>query len=107
MTVMRWIAQIRRWHRWIAPFVLLPLLTSVISGVTYRLARDWGGLSRDQAHWLMSLHEGEWLGPDLEPVVVLLNALGVIWMLITGGALLLQSWSAALKKRVKEGESAG
>ena len=107
MTVMRWMAQIRRWHRWIAPFVLLPLLTSVITGLTYRLARDWGGLSRDQAHWLMSLHEGEWLGPELEPVVVLLNALGVIWMLFTGGGMLLQSWGSAFKRWSKGGETAG
>lgn len=104
---MRWIAQIRRWHRWIAPFVVLPLFTSVITGLTYRVARDWGGLSRDQTHWLMSLHEGEWLGPELEPVVVLLNGLGVIWMLITGGAMLLQNWRAAWKKRFGGGESAG
>ena len=90
--VMRWMAQIRRWHRWMAPFVLLPLLTSVMSGLTYRLARDWGGLSRDQAHWLMNLHEGEWLGETLEPVVVLLNALGLLWMLITGTTLLIERW---------------
>ena len=105
--VMRWMAQIRRWHRWMAPFVLLPILTSVMSGLTYRLARDWGGLSRDQAHWLMSLHEGEWLGPELEPVVVLLNALGLIWMLVTGGAMLVQSLRSAVKKRFSAGESAG
>ena len=105
--VMRWMARIRRWHRWMAPFVLLPLLTSVMSGLTYRLARDWGGLSRDQAHWLMSLHEGEWLGPELEPVVVLLNALGLIWMLVTGGTMLVQSFRSAVKKRFNPGESAG
>jgi len=105
--VMRWMAQIRRWHRWIAPFVLLPLLTSVMTGLTYRLARDWGGLSRDQAHWLMNLHEGEWLGPELEPVVVLLNALGVIWMLATGAVMLFQNLRSALKKRFNQGETAG
>ena len=55
----------------------------------------------------MSLHEGEWLGPELEPVVVLLNALGLIWMLATGGAMLIQSWTSALKKRFNKGESAG
>ena len=105
--VKSWMAQIRRWHRWMAPFVLLPLLTSVVTGLTYRLARDWGGVSRDQAHWLMNLHEGEWLGPAFEPIVVLLNAMGVMWMLITGGAMLFQNLRSAVKTRFKKGESAG
>jgi hypothetical protein len=89
---MAWLKHVRQWHRWLAPFVLLPLLLTLSSGMAYRLARDWGGVSRDQVHWLMALHEGEWLGSDLEPFVVLLNALGLLWMLVTGATLLLQSW---------------
>jgi hypothetical protein len=50
----------------------------------------------------MTIHEGEWLGPVLEPVVVLLNAVGLLWMLATGAWLLLQSfrrqWIAFRKK---------
>jgi hypothetical protein len=75
--------------------VFLPLLLTVITGVSYRLLRDWGGLSRDQAHVLMVLHEGEWLrrwfGPDGETVYVLLNALGLLWMLGSGGAMAWQT----------------
>lgn len=89
---MVWLRSIRQWHRWLAPFVLLPLLLTVGSGVGYRLARDWAGFSRDQVHWLMVLHEGEWLGPELEPVLVLLNGLGLLWMLITGATMLVQQW---------------
>ena len=33
MTVALLIARLRRLHRWVAPFVMLPLLTSVISGI--------------------------------------------------------------------------
>ncbi len=87
---MRFIKQARQLHLWLAPWVTLPLLITVFSGVSYRLARDWGGFSRDQVHWLMVLHQGEWLGQRAEPVVVLLNALGLLWMLITGIGLLLQ-----------------
>ena len=82
----------RELHRTIAPFVMLPLLVTVVSGVSYRLARDWFGFSREQVHWLMTLHEGEWLGPTLEPVVVFLNALGLVWMLLTGGTMLIMRW---------------
>ena len=84
--------RVRELHQRIAPFVLLPLFVTVCSGVGYRLARDWFGASREQVHWLMTLHEGEWLGPTLEPVVVLMNAFGLLWMLITGLALLIERW---------------
>jgi len=84
--------QIRRLHGAEAPLVLTPLLLTVASGMAYRLLKDWGGLSRDQAHWLMVLHEGEWLGHAAEPFYVLLNGLGLLWMLITGGVMLSQRW---------------
>ncbi|EAQ73672.1 hypothetical protein BL107_10027 [Synechococcus sp. BL107] len=86
------LVRVRELHQRIAPFVLLPLFVTVCSGVGYRLARDWFGASREQVHWLMTLHEGEWLGPTLEPVVVLMNAIGLLWMLITGLALLIERW---------------
>ena len=104
---MTWLRPIRKLHRWMAPFVILPLLVSVSTGVTYRLARDWGGFERDQVHWLMSLHEGEWLGPELEPLVVLLNGLGLIWMLTTGGGLAWREVSRSWKRRGLEGKTEG
>ena len=89
---MTFLVRVRELHQRIAPFVLLPLFVTVCSGVGYRLARDWFGASREQVHWLMTLHEGEWLGPTLEPIVVLMNAVGLLWMLITGLALLIERW---------------
>ncbi|MFM7455049.1 MAG: peptidase [Vulcanococcus sp.] len=86
------LARVRRWHAAAAPIVLTPLLLTVCSGMAYRLLKDWGGLERDQVHWLMVLHEGEWLGPAGEPVYVLLNGLGLLWMLGTGVTLLSQRW---------------
>ena len=83
---------IRRLHATVAPLVLAPLLTTALSGMAYRLLKDWGGLGRDQVHWLMVLHEGEWLGPQGEPIVVFLNGLGLLWMLGSGAMLLGQRW---------------
>jgi uncharacterized iron-regulated membrane protein len=83
--------RIRKLHRAIAPLAFIPLLITVTTGLAYRLSKDWFGCSRDQVHWLMSLHEAEYLGASLEPVYVLLNALGVLWMLGTGVMMLLQS----------------
>jgi len=86
------LAHVRRWHAAAAPIVLTPLLLTVCTGMAYRLLKDWGGLERDQVHWLMVLHEGEWLGPAAEPLYVLLNGLGLMWMLSTGALLLSQRW---------------
>ena len=92
MLVMSLLVRLRELHRSVAPFVLAPLLITVVSGVSYRLSRDWFGASREEVHWLMVVHEGEWLGSTFEPVVVLLNAIGLLWMLITGMVLLIERW---------------
>lgn len=81
---------LRRLHGTLAPIVLLPLTITALTGVTYRLGKSWLGLSRDQVHWLMVVHEGEYLGHTLEPLYVLLNGLGLLWMLATGGSLVVQ-----------------
>jgi hypothetical protein len=86
------LAQLRRAHATLAPFVLAPLLITVLTGMGYRLLKDWGGLGRDQVHWLMVLHEGEWLGTAAEPFYVALNGLGVLWMLGSGALMLVQRW---------------
>ena len=67
----------------------------------YRLSKDWLGLSRDQVHFLMTLHEGEYLGSTLEPFYVLLNGLGLLWMLGTGGVMAWQNISRSFRSKVK------
>ena len=81
----------REFHRNFAPIILLPLFITVLTGMSYRIGKSWFGLSRDQVHFLMVIHEGEYLGKILEPFYVLLNGLGVLWMLITGAILLWQN----------------
>jgi uncharacterized iron-regulated membrane protein len=88
------LVQLRRWHAALAPVVLAPLLLTVLSGMAYRLLKDWAGLGRDQVHWLMVLHEGEWLGHWAEPIYVLLNGLGLLWMLGSGGWMLVRRWAS-------------
>ena len=84
----------RQLHAALAPLMLLPLLLTVCTGLSYRLLRDWGGLDREQAHLLMVQHDGEWLnrwlGSTGETVYVLVNGLGVLWMLVTGAGMALQ-----------------
>ena len=90
--------QFRQLHRTVAPIVLLPIFITVLTGVTYRLGKSWFGLSRDQVHFLMVLHEGEYLGQTLEPVYVLLNGLGLLWMLITGSMMVWQNLIVKISK---------
>jgi len=90
---------IRKLHRTLAPFVLLPLLVTVTTGVTYRLSKDWLGLTRDQVHFLMTIHEGEYLGSTLEPFYVLFNGLGLLWMLATGSVMVWQNLRRSWKSK--------
>ena len=89
---------VRKFHSAIALLVLLPLLVTVTTGVAYRLGKSWWGLSRDQVHVLMTIHEGEYLGPTLEPIYVL-NGLGLLWMITTGGLMAWQNLTRSLAQR--------
>ena len=95
----------RQFHKALAPWVFLPLFISSITGLLYRVSKDLLGYSREQVHWLMSLHEGEWLGDNGELIYVILNSLGVIWMLITGFQMF--SKTISFTKKVTKGESKG
>ncbi|MDC2974841.1 PepSY domain-containing protein [Prochlorococcus sp. AH-736-K09] len=95
----------RQFHKALAPWVFLPLFCSAISGLLYRVSKDLLGYSRDEVHWLMSLHEGEWLGDNGELIYVFLNSLAVLWMLITGFQMFSKNFS--FFKKVTKGESKG
>ena len=95
----------RQFHKSLAPWVFLPLLISALTGVFYRISKDLLGYSREEVHWLMSLHEGEWLGDSGELIYVILNSLGLIWMLITGLQIFSKKFS--FTKKVTKGESKG
>lgn len=96
---MKFRSLIHKLHATLAPIVLLPLLITVTTGVAYRLSKDWLGLTRDQVHFLMILHEGEYLGPTLEPVYVLLNGLGLLWMLVTGSIMAVQNFRRTWQRK--------
>ena len=102
---MKFFSNSRQLHKTLAPWVILPLFVSASTGLLYRISKDLLGFSRDQVHWLMSLHEGEWLGGNGELIYVFLNSLGVFWMLITGFQMF--SKKISFFKKVTKGESKG
>ncbi|NEO70042.1 PepSY-associated TM helix domain-containing protein [Moorena sp. SIO3H5] len=88
---------LRKLHSTLAPIILLPFMITAITGIAYRLARSWFGLSKDQAHILMVIHEGRFLGDQLKPIYVLLNGLALIFMLVTG---IVMYWKSISKKGI-------
>ena len=102
---MKFLTNSRQFHKSLAPWVFLPLLISAITGVFYRVLKDIFGFTREEVHWLMSLHEGEWLGDYGELIYVILNSLGLIWMLITGFQMF--SKKIPSPKKVSKGETKG
>ncbi len=74
----------RQLHRLVAPIACLPLLASAITGVAYRLGRNWFGLSNQQAMVLLNIHQGAYFGDTLRPFYILLMGLGLLVLLMTG-----------------------
>jgi len=97
-------ATLRKFHKIAAPIVFLPLFVTVVTGVAYRLGRAWFGLTKDQAHFLMEIHEAGYLGDNIKPFYVLLNGIGLLWMLITG--LMMSGIFNRKPKKKTESESA-
>ncbi len=102
---MKFPANSRQFHKAMAPWVFLPLFISTLTGLFYRVSKDLLGYSRDEVHWLMSLHEGEWLGEKGELIYVCLNSIGLLWMLLTG--IKMFSKQFPFLKKVTKGESKG
>ncbi|MEB3163655.1 MAG: PepSY domain-containing protein [Prochlorothrix sp.] len=74
-----------RWvHGVVSTIACLPLLVSAITGITFRLGKAWFNLPQDQALFLLTLHEGRYLGSTLRPFYVLAVGLGLVVLLITG-----------------------
>jgi len=81
----------RKFHRVAAPWLLLPLVITLVTGVTYRLGRAWFGLSKEAGNAVMDIHAGEWLGKAVSPFYVLAIGVALLALLATGAALLIQS----------------
>jgi hypothetical protein len=72
----------RKYHRWIAPILCLPMALTAITGMAITVIEDW--------HWnlgvseglLLRLHRGAFL--NLQAIYPILNGLGMIGLLVTG-----------------------
>jgi hypothetical protein len=77
----------RQLHRSIAPIMVLPLLLTAITGSIYQLTE----LTGNEVRWLLAVHKGNFGALKLEVIYPFLNALGLLVLLATGTAMILQA----------------
>jgi len=71
----------RKYHRWLAVVLALPLLLTIITGVAFTIVDEWFH-QEELGEFLLDIHTLKIL--HLEGFYPLLNGLGLIGLLITG-----------------------
>ncbi len=71
-------------HRRAALVLILPLAITAITGLTYRVGRNWFQMSDETGKLVRSIHEGAYLGDALAPFYVLLTGGGLLLLIASG-----------------------
>lgn len=80
--------RLRQLHRALVPFVVLPLLLTLTTGMGFQFA-----VAVDRAEdflWLLELHRGKFGSINVEFIYPILNALGLLTLVVTGLLIWLQ-----------------
>lgn len=88
-------SRFRQIHRVLAPIMVLPILLTLITGTSYQIA-DLSGQDR-AFDWLLQLHKGNFFLINLESIYVFLNALGLLFLAVTGIAM----WNQVRRRPVR------
>jgi len=79
----------RYWHRIAGLGLMIPLATSAITGIGFRLTQTWFGWTKAQAQWLLDIHQGTLLfGRDYRAYYVIVIGLGLLGLVTTGATML-------------------
>ncbi|MBE9078106.1 PepSY domain-containing protein [Romeria aff. gracilis LEGE 07310] len=89
-------ARLRQLHKALVPIMVLPLLLTLTTGTLFQFAV--AGERADDFLWLLALHRGKFGQVNLEYVYPILNALGLLTLIVTGFLIWLQSPSRSRKK---------
>ena len=76
----------RKYHRWLALIVLLPLTLTVITEMLTTVSQEWPINIGLASNFLLKLHTGEIFG--LQAIYPIFNGIGVIGLLVTGAFML-------------------
>jgi len=90
----------RKFHRFVAPWIFLPLLVTVITGMAYRLGRAWFDLGKVEGSTILHVHIGEWLGKWGSLAYVTITALGLLALIATGATMIWKSRSKLPQRRI-------
>lgn len=88
----------RKLHRKLSPWFFALVAVSAVTGVVFRAGKKWFGMDGQTGQSVMEWHTGEWLGPALSPFYVLLAGAALLFLMVTGGAML---WQKAGKGRAR------
>ena len=81
--------RLRQLHKALVPFMVLPLLLTLTTGLLFQFA-----VAGDRASdllWLLDLHRGKFGQINLEFIYPIFNALGLLTLVVTGSIMWLQS----------------
>lgn len=81
--------RLRQLHKALVPFMVLPLLLTLTTGTLFQFA-----VAGDRANdflWLLDLHRGKFGQVNLEFLYPVLNALGLLTLIVTGSIMWFQS----------------
>ncbi len=87
-TAKRQLQKLKQLHAFIAPIVIIPIILTLITGSIYQgfdLAGKGGSVD-----WLLDIHKGHFGPVNLEAIYPFLNALGLLFMAVTGGSMWLE-----------------
>lgn len=81
----------RKFHRQFAPWLAIPLLLTLVTGVTYRIGRAWFGMGKETGGTILDIHAGGWLGGTGSVIYVILVGAGLLSLVATGFYLVVKS----------------
>lgn len=88
--------KLRPLHRRLSIWMVLPLLVSASSGVTYRVGRSWFGMSSQTGGKILSIHSWEWLGKAASIAMIWLVGCGLLFLCISAAQMIWSSGSRVL-----------
>lgn len=81
----------RKFHRRVAPWLAIPLLVTLATGITYRIGRAWFEMSKETGNNVLHFHTGEWLGEWGSHAWVFISGGGLLALSLTGLFLVIKS----------------
>ena len=87
-TAKRQLQKLKKFHSLVAPIVIVPIILTLVTGSIYQVFDLMG--NGGSVDWLLNVHKGHFGPVNLEIIYPFLNALGLLFMAITGAAMWLE-----------------